>query len=86
MSTNRSVTRATQCQFLALWRLQTGRSYLGQQHGQSHDEVLCQFVLIVYLGLPLLCCQHLNKNIIYITLFYFLTILEKELNWKCPLL
>lgn len=39
-----------------------GRPYLGQKHGQSHDEVLCQFVLIVYLGLPLLCCQHLEKQ------------------------
>lgn len=37
-------------------------SYLGQQHGQSHDVVLCQFVFIVYLGLPLLRRQHLDKQ------------------------
>ena len=35
---------------------------LGQKHGQSHDEVLRQFVFIIYLGLPLLCSQHLDKQ------------------------
>lgn len=46
-----------------------GSSYLGQQHWQSHDEVLCQFVLIVYLGLPLFRCQHLDKKVDFILNF-----------------
>lgn len=36
--------------------------YLGQQHGQSHDEVLRQFVFIVDLSLPLLSRQHLDRE------------------------
>lgn len=37
-------------------------SYLRQKHGQSHDEVFRQFVFIIYLSLPLLCCQNLDDK------------------------
>lgn len=35
---------------------------LGEKHGQSHDKVLRQLVLVVNLGLPLFRCQHLHTH------------------------
>lgn len=37
-------------------------AHLRQQHGQSHDEVLCQFVFIVNLSFPLLGRQNLDDE------------------------